>query len=169
MSATIAIESKARVDWSAAAWAGIIAGLVFMALEMMMVAAFLGNSPWGPPRMIAAIVMGKGVLPMPGGSPPTFDAGVLAAAMMVHFVLSIIFAMILAFAIAGRTYGAALAIGAVTGLLLYLVNFYLFTGIFPWFAMARNWVTIFSHVAFGLVAAMVYWKLSRRTEGTQTA
>jgi len=42
----------------------IIAGLVFMALEMMLVPLLQGGSPWGPPRMIAAIGMGKEVLPL---------------------------------------------------------------------------------------------------------
>lgn len=37
-------------DWKAAIWAGIIAGAVFMMLEMIMVPLSLGGSPWGPPR-----------------------------------------------------------------------------------------------------------------------
>lgn len=36
-------------DWRAGAWAGLIAGLVFMMLEMAMVWMFLGQSPWGHP------------------------------------------------------------------------------------------------------------------------
>ena len=66
-----------RINAKAAIWAAIIAGIVFMMLEMMMVAIFTGGSPWGPPRMIAAIGMGKGVLP----SPATFDAGIMMVAM----------------------------------------------------------------------------------------
>ena len=42
-------------------------------------------------------------------------------------------------------------IGAVFGLLIYLVNFYGFTAIWPWFAKARNFISLFSHVMFGLV------------------
>jgi hypothetical protein len=49
-----------------------------------------------------------------------------------------------------------LAHGGVGGLILYLVNFYGFTALFPWCAMARNWISIFGHVVFGLVAAGVY-------------
>jgi hypothetical protein len=36
------------------------------------------------------------------------------------------------------------------------VNFYGFTALFPWFAMARNWISIFGHLVFGLVAAGAY-------------
>lgn len=55
-------SAERSVDWRAAIWAGIIAGAVFVVLEMLMVPLFLGGSPWGPPRMIGAIVMGEGVL-----------------------------------------------------------------------------------------------------------
>ena len=58
-----------RIDARAAVLAGIIAALVFMMLEMVLVASVGGESPWGPPRMIAAIGMGQTVLPPPA----TFD------------------------------------------------------------------------------------------------
>lgn len=154
-------RARGGVDWRAAIGAGLIAGAVFMMLEMIMVPAFLGGSPWGPPRMIAAIVMGQGVLPSPP-PPPSFDAGVLVAAMVVHFVLSVVYALIFA-AIAGRLAGGMAAlVGAGFGLVLYLVNFYLFTGLFPWFANARNWVSIFAHIVFGLTLALAYKGLERR-------
>ena len=40
------------ISWKAAIWAGIIAGAVFMMLEMVLVGTVGGQSPWGPPRMI---------------------------------------------------------------------------------------------------------------------
>lgn len=144
-------------DWSAAVWAGVIAGAVFMILEMLMVPIFLAGSPWAPPRMIAAIIMGQGVLPPPA----TFNLGIFIAAMIVHFVLSIVYAIILGWIVHRWRMGPALVAGAVFGLVLYLVNFYGFTSIFPWFAMARNWVSVFSHIVFGLVAAGTYKGLEK--------
>ena len=144
--------TRTRPDWRAAVWAGVIAGLVFLMLEMILVPMFMGGSPWGPPRMIAAIALGKAVLP----PPDTFAPGILAAALVVHFVLSILYALILAALIARSGRGTAIWAGAVFGLLLYFVNFYLFTGIFPWFAMARNWISGFSHLVFGLLAGWAY-------------
>jgi len=41
--------------------------------------------------MIAAIPLGRGVL----SQPATFDAGIVLVALIVHFVLSVIFALIL--------------------------------------------------------------------------
>jgi hypothetical protein len=39
------------IAWKAAVWAGIIAGLVFMVLEMLLVQLVGAGSMWGPPRM----------------------------------------------------------------------------------------------------------------------
>lgn len=79
--------------------------------------------------------------------------------MVVHFVLSIVLAFIFAW-VASRwrmSLGMALLVGAVFGLLVYLINFYpVAAALFPWFAMGRNWITIISHIAFGLVLAWSY-------------
>ncbi len=155
---SIAQSHTRTIDWKAAIWAGVISGAVFMMLEMIMVPLFLDGSPWGPPRMIAAIVMGQGVLPPPA----TFDAGILMVAMVVHFALSILYGIILAFLISRMDLGVALAIGAALGLALYLINFYGMTAVFPWFAMARNWVSIFAHAVFGVAAAWAYKALASR-------
>lgn len=150
-----------RLDWSAAVWAGIIAGVVFLMMEMILVATVGGQSPWGPPRMMAAMVMGQEVLPPPA----TFDFGVVMVAMIIHFILSIIYAFILAWAIANWTMGlgAAIAAGAVFGFVIYLVNFYGFAPLlWPWFTGARNLITISSHIVYGLVLGWAYVALASR-------
>lgn len=140
------------INWKAAIWAGIIAGLIFLVMEMVMVPLFLGGAAWAPPRMIGAIVLGKDVLPPPA----TFDFGVVMVALILHLILSVIYAAIIAAVVSRMTFGKALLVGAVIGLVIYFVNFYLMTGIFPWFAMARNWVSAFAHVSFGIGAAWAY-------------
>jgi hypothetical protein len=147
-----------RVNTKAALWAAIIAGAVFMMLEMVMVPVFMGGSPWGSPRMIAAIGMGKGVLPPPA----TFDVGIMMVAMLIHFVLSVILAFLFAFIARGRTVGMATMIGAAFGLVVYLVNFYGMTAVFPWFAMGRGWIGIFAHVMYGAVLGLVYASIAQR-------
>jgi hypothetical protein len=144
-----------RMTLPAAMGAGIIAGAVFIILEMTMVPSFAGGSPWGPPRMIAAIVAGKTVLPTIG-TQATFNLGIFIVAMLVHFILSAIFALILAGSVTGRSVGVGALVGGAFGILLYLINFYVFTALFPWFAMARTWITVFTHVVFGIVAAVTY-------------
>lgn len=148
-----------RINAKAALLAAFIAGAVFMMLEMIMVPIFMGGSPWGPPRMIAAIGMGEGVLPPPA----TFDAVIMMVAMLIHFGLSVILAFLFAFIARGRAVGMAIGLGAVFGLVVYLVNFYGMTAIFPWFAMARGWVAIFAHVVYGAILGWVYASAGRKT------
>jgi hypothetical protein len=156
-------EERRQVDWRAGVYAGLIAGAVFMMLEMGMVWLFMGESPWAPPRMIAAIALGEGVLPMPPDKPATFSMGVIVTAMVIHFLLSIIYGLIGAAVVAHRMgYGGAVAFGALAGLVVYLINFYpIANAFFPWFAMARNWISIVAHVVFGAVVGWAYVGLRR--------
>ena len=126
------------LDWRAAIWAGILAGAMFMILEMLLVQFFEEGNMWGPPRMIAAILMGRTVLPPPA----TFEAGILIAAMILHFLLSFIYAFIFGWIVSrwNLVMKGAIISGIVFGLVIYVVNFYGFTALFPWFAEARNWI-----------------------------
>lgn len=153
------IAAAPRINAKAAIWAAIIAGVIFMMMEMMLVAIFMGESPWGPPRMIAAIGMGKEVLPPPA----TFDAGIMMVAMLIHFGLSVILAFVFAFIAQGRTVGTSTLLGAAFGLAVYLVNFYGMTAVFPWFAMGRGWIGIVSHIAYGAVLGLIYASVARKT------
>lgn len=150
-----------KINRKAAVEAGVLSGLIFLLLELFMVPIFAGGSPWGPPRMIAAIVLGQGVLPPPA----TFDLAIVLAALGVHFVLVIVYALIFAAIIGRMHFGPAMLVGFAGGLALYLVNFYGFTAVFPWFVEARNWITIFTHLVFGLSTAGFYVLLSRHQTG----
>ncbi len=79
-----------------------------MMLEMVLVGTIVGDSPWAPPRMIAAMALGEGVLPPPA----TFDLGIMVVAMMIHLVLSIILAVVLGWAISHWRLGLGAALGA---------------------------------------------------------
>lgn len=153
---TDAHATPSKANLKAGALAGLIAAVVFMMMEMGLV-ALAGDSPWGPPRMIAAIAMGEGVLPPPA----TFDLTVLMAAMAIHLLLSVVIGVAFAFAVSSLGLVMTLLAGAVLGLGLYVVNFYGFTEIFPWFAMARNAISIVSHIAFGVVLGLSYRRLAR--------
>lgn len=149
-----------QTDWRAAVWAGIIAGLAFLIAEMLLVWLVMGMSPWAPPRMMAAILLGKDVLPPPAD----FSLAALAAAMAVHLPLSIAYGLLLGWIVRRLEMGAALLAGAAFGLVaVYLVNFYLIAPVlFPWFVEARNWISIAAHLGFGMVAAGAYVALRYR-------
>jgi hypothetical protein len=59
--------------------------------------------------------------------------------------------------------------GLVFGLVIYAINFYGFTALFPWFAEARNWITILAHAIFGLTLGLVYEPFARRDRGMAVA
>ncbi|MFU8806410.1 MAG: hypothetical protein ACNA8W_21540 [Bradymonadaceae bacterium] len=137
------------IDITAALIAGLVAALVFLILEMALL-PLLGVSALAPFHMIAAIVLGTEALAMP------LTVGIVLTALVAHFFLSIIYAFIVGAFINERRAGPAVIIGLVFGLALYLINFFVFTGAFPWFAQARNWVSVVAHLAFGATAAIVY-------------
>jgi uncharacterized membrane protein YagU involved in acid resistance len=142
-----------KTDWKAAVWAGLIAGAVFMMVEMMMVMVFMGQSPWGPPRMIAAMFMGREVLPPPAG----FDMGIMMTAMMIHFPLSIIYGLIVGWIAHRMDKSKVLLVGAIFGLAIYFINFYLIApAMFPWFTKAQNWVSLVAHLIYGLALGWSY-------------
>ncbi|MDX1582204.1 MAG: hypothetical protein R3338_01265 [Thermoanaerobaculia bacterium] len=153
-----------RFLWGDAVTGGIVAGLVFLVLEMVMVPVFGGGSPWGPPRMIAGIVMGQGVVPPPG----TFALVPVVVAVIIHMILSIFYALVISFIIRKMNVGLAILTGAAGGFVLYLLNFYVFTAIWPWFANARNWITIFTHIVFGLLAAWVFTAMAKEPTAKMT-
>lgn len=154
-------ELHSVTDWRAAAWSGVIAGAVFMMLEMGMVRLFMGESPWAPPHMIAAMALGKDVLPPPGTYAP-FDLRILVTAMMVHFPLSVVYGLIAGWLVHRFDWAGGLLIGAAFGIAIYLINFYLIAPVmFPWFEMAQNWISAFAHAMFGLVAGGAYIALRK--------
>jgi hypothetical protein len=132
-----------------------------MVLELLWTTNLMGATPWTMPHMVAAIVMGPSVL-----QPHDLNLAVIAVALVTHYVLGVVFGLILAAFIAPFHFdsspGMALAVGAIFGLLLYLLNFYGMARAFPWFAEMRGWPTVFAHLIFGMSAALMYWKLERQ-------
>lgn len=150
------IERGRKIDWRAVVLSGLIAGLVFLIVEMVLVPV-IGGSAWATMRMMAGIVMGAEVLtPL-----ETFDPGVFVVAMLVHFFLAVGYAGVLGLIVRGHRLKVAVVIGAGYGVGLYLINYYVLAGVFPWFAEARHWVRLVSHPLFGAVAAAAFIWISR--------
>jgi hypothetical protein len=105
-------------------------------------------------RLAAAIVMGASVLPPPA----SFDPAVMLVATVVHFALSVVYTALVAWLVGRHPPGHAMALGAGFGLALYAVNMHGFTLVYPWFAQARDWITVVAHVVFGVVAAVAWVK-----------
>lgn len=125
--------------------AGIIATLFQMALwwltEMPVFETLFRDA-----RLTAAIVMGSTVLPPPS----TAQWEIMLVATVIHFALSMNYAVIPVLILSRLKTGTALLAGIIYGLAIYVVNLYGFTLLFPWFAVARDWVTLLTHLVFGV-------------------
>jgi len=143
------------LNWIRAAAAGIVAGVVATVAQIIVWWAFTDDLPsilYRDARLTAAIVMGPAVLPPPS----TFDPTVMIVATGIHTGLSVAYSLILVFAIRRRHIRGTLLTGLVFGLILYVVNMYGMTGMFPWFSEVRDWITVAAHVVFGISVAAVY-------------
>ena len=148
-------------DWPAAAVAGLAAGAILMVLDLFWSTAVMGTGPWITSRRIAAIFLGSDTLKV-----ADFSVGTVALALVVHYSLGVFSGLVLAWIFSRLRYGATvsmdLLVGAVFGLIIYIVNFYVLTRLFPWFAESRGAATLFAHLVFGMSAAFLYWRLERR-------
>jgi hypothetical protein len=147
-------------DWRAAIAAGLVAGAALMVLELLWSMTSLGTSPWTMSHMIAAITMGTDVL-----QSSEFNVGIVAVALITHYVLGVVFALIMAAIIESFRWdtspGTVLFAGGVFGLVLYLFNFYVMVGVFPWFAEMRSWAAVMGHLLFGMTASGMYLRLAQ--------
>jgi hypothetical protein len=145
------------MDWRAAVIAGVIAGLLTMLLWIILLALTTGGSLWAPFHHVAAILLGENSL-TPSQS---IDWQIVLTGMVIHMVLAVFYAVILAFIV--HRWGLAVGIigGAIFGLALYAINYYTFTALYPWFYPLRSWIALVGHIFFGAVAGGVYEGLER--------
>jgi len=87
--------------------------------------------------------------------------GVVAVGVLVHMTLSLFYSLLLAFII--HRWGLVVGIvgGALFGVAIYVINYYTFTYLFPWFFPLRSWLVLATHVTFGALAGGIYEALER--------
>ena len=142
-------------------WVGVVAGIVSTLIQILLWLIFTDDFPailYRDARLTAAMVLGDSVLP----PPQTFDAGVMLTATLIHFMLSVTYAALMALSTARLATIHAAWAGVGFGAVLYVVNLYGFTEIFPWFAQTRGWITLIAHLVFGLTAILVCRRLNIR-------
>jgi hypothetical protein len=149
-----------RLNWKPAATSGVVAGVVATAAQVFLWLVFTDALPgifYRDARLTAAILLGHGVLPPPA----TFDWKVMMVATIIHFAISIAYGLILARFLSRIEMKLSLIAGSIYGLMIYTVNMYGVTSIFPWFSEARDWITVVAHVVFGVSLAGTYKALTR--------
>jgi len=75
---------------------------------------------------------------------------VLLIATLIHFALSVTYALIPATLHDRMNAWLSPLAGALYGLVIYVINLYGFTALFPWFAASRDWATLLTHLVFGI-------------------
>jgi hypothetical protein len=150
---------RRETDWLAAAVAGFAAGAILMMLGLFW-SHLVEGTPWRNSHRVAAILLGPDALLQSG-----FSFGIVMTALATHYLLGIGFGLVLGYVLAGLHFEAspqaAMLVGAVFGLALYLLNFFVMSSAFPWFVESRGWATLVMHLVFGVSAAALYWKLQR--------
>ena len=142
-----ATEPLEKSHWQgmAAISAGLIAGVVLLVVPHA--------SPWEGLTSFTPALMGRVV-------PSTWGLGIFMTVVL-HLLLSIIYAVLISFAVMNIRQMAAVVTGGVAGVALYLLNLGAVTLLFP--AMRGSEVSVFvTHAVFGLIAAGAYRGLLRR-------
>jgi len=149
-------------DWPAAAVAGLVAGAAAMVIDLLWTTLMLGDNPWHTSHLVAAMLLGPDLLQGPTNA---FNLSVVGVALLTHYGLGIVFGCIVAFIVTGFHCEGSLPMleifGGLCGAAMYFVNFYVLVRVFPWVAELRSGAYFFEHVVFGMVVAIVYWKLAR--------
>ncbi len=145
------------MDWRAAVIAGLLAGVLTMLLWMLLWAVATGGSLWTPFHHTAAILLGESALT----PSQTLNFQTVITGTVVHLFLSVFYAVVLAFII--HRWGLAVGIigGALFGLAIYIINYYTFTTLYPWFFPLRSWIALVGHIFFGAAAGGIYEALER--------
>ena len=151
-------ERKRIIRWGKGAFAGVIAGALFISLEMALLVLFGKGDIWDPVRLSASITLGNRAVAT--STPFTFD--IFFVGITMHFVLSILYATVLGMLIRKLRPAAATLVGAGFGLLMYLFHFYGLAAVYPWVASWRNWIVVVTHLTFGMSAAWIYSHLHVR-------
>lgn len=148
--------SPRSADWRAAVIAGLIAGLVFLLVNMALTGHLLGNAQL-PLQLAAALLLGPGVMPPAVG----LGSSVFLTGFGVHLVLAIGFTCLIAFCLHRWGIWVGIFGGALFGLALYSINYYFVADFIAGFAVLRSWPMAASHVIFGAVAGGLYETLER--------
>ena len=149
-SPALASASRRRaVRLAKAARAGALAGAAMAAVLAFLSVTVYDEALWRLPRMIAATVLGTGVLQ----PEDAFDGRVVLTMLALMLDLGIACALALT-SVAGRLHGLRLAaLGVGFGVALYALDLHVLPLAYPWLAELRSVDTLMAHLLFGLLAA----------------
>lgn len=135
--------------WRAVFIAGLVGGTVFLLTYFLLSTLFLDVDAPFILRYFAGLVLGADQL-LEGGATSTI------VGLIVHYVLSLVFAVVVATVI--HRWGLTVGIlgGAIMGLALYAINIYGLTYFYEWFFALNSRVLLFTHLLYGATVGGVY-------------
>ena len=154
----VQLPRKRITRWGKGAFAGVIAGALSLTVEMALMKGFGSGDMWDAVRLSASVTLGKRAVAT--STPFTFDLFFIGVLMC--FLFSILYSVILGMLIHNFKPAAALLAGAGFGLLMYFIHFYGLTAFYPWVASSRSWIVLVGHLVFGMSAAWIYIHLHVR-------
>lgn len=143
----------------AAFLAGLIAGSIFLGLEIASTLAFGAGTPYGP-----AYVTLRGVLGL-GEASEGLGWRLTLSVLFIHLSLSALMTVVLALFVHRQSVGGAVLAGALFGVALYIGNFYLLALPASALLAARGLFMLVNYVAFGALALFGYKRLTRYFAG----
>jgi hypothetical protein len=149
-------EPVRGADWRAAMIAGVVAGVIFLIVNMALTGQLLGNAQL-PLQLAASLLLGPSVMPPAVG----LGSDVFMTGFGVHVVLAVAFTCLIAFCLHRWGIWTGIFGGALFGLALYSINYYFVADFVSGFAALRSWLMAVSHVVFGAVAGGLYEYLER--------
>jgi len=153
-------ETPGTFDGAAAGWAGVIAGAAYLGAQLALVTLVRHDSPWVPLQRMSAFLLGPDVVPPPA----EMSLSIAGFALMIHFTLAFVYGRLIAQGVRRVRPSLGWVVGACGGLAIYIVNFHLIAPLlFRWFADSQGPVTLLDHVLFGIVAALAFIALRRRS------
>ena len=138
-----------HVTWRAVLISGLIAGTLFLITDLIFAPIVTKVDAALTLRYCAGLVLGSKVLTQTG-------TNILVTGIIVHYVLSLVFALVIAIVV--HRWGMVVGIvgGAILGVAIYGINLYTVTLLFPWFFAINSTVILLCHAIFGAVAGGVY-------------
>jgi hypothetical protein len=134
-------------DWRAALVGGLVAGIVFVAVQAALAWAVEGRSPLAPMQTMALSAFG-----------PMGEWLTLAIAVAIHLPLSLLYGCAIGWLVRRLDAGAALLGGLAFGLIAIfgLNHLVILPSVFPSLHDTQDWITALPHAVFGVVAAAAY-------------
>jgi hypothetical protein len=137
------------VRWQDGAMAGLIVGTVLFFLSR--------GIPWIGSGAIDPAILGREIAP---GQEPS--SGFFMGIFAMHLIICTLYGLILAPIVNGFKPIVAGFVGGLVGLVLYFLDFAIFSAILNGSSVGREWSSVLMHIVFGIVTAEAYKGMTRR-------